>query len=157
MDWEEIVSVALPAFVVAGLLAIGLRRERRSRAAFREFAKRHGLAFQDGQLTKGVLPHGQGKLGGKALYAGYVWIKPFTEGIGPTYGGKSVAVVALTIGSTAGIDRGAPVVQEFLKSNGSLSEKAVTYAFPRRYFRAITVQELDAALAQVRQVAATAK
>lgn len=155
MTWEDIASVAVPVFVIAGLFGIGYRRERLSRAAFRAFAQRHGLAFQEGQPTKGVLPHGQGKFGGKELYAGYVWVKPFTEGIGPTYGGKSVAVIALTIGSTDRIDRAAPVVQEFLKSNGSLSEKAVTYSFPRRYFQAITAEELNAAYALVRQVAET--
>jgi hypothetical protein len=156
VTWEEIVSVAVPLFAIAGLLGIGYSRDWRSRAAFRAFTQRHGLAYEEGHLTQGVLPHGQGKVGGKDLYVGYVWVKPFTEGIGPTYGGKSIAVVALTIGSTALIDREAPVVREFLNSNGSLTEKTVTYSFPRRRFKAIRLEELDAAFALVRQVAATA-
>lgn len=155
MNWEEIASIAIPVVIIGGLFAIAYTRDKRIHAVLRAFAKKHGLKFTEAQLTKGVLPRGEGKVGGKELYAGYTWITPFTEGIGPTYGGRSVVVVALTIGSTAGIDREAPVVREFLQSNGSLTDSAITYAFPRRHFRAITGKELDAAFALVRQVAAT--
>ena len=155
MDWEDILSVAVPIVALAGVFGVGYRREQRSRAAFRAFAQRHGLAFHENDLARGDLPHGQGKVDGKELYAGYVWVKPFTEGIGPTFGGKSVAVIALTIGSTARIDHGAPLVQEFLKSNGVLSEKAVCYSFTRRFVQPLTVEEIEAAFGLVCRVAAT--
>ena len=155
MTWEDLASVVLPVFAIVGLLGIGYLREQRTRAAFRAFALRHGIKFQEEHLIKGVSAHGEGKHKGQDLYIGYTWVKPFTPGIGPVFGGKAVAVVALTIGSTERIDRRAPVVEKFLKGTGTLSEKAICYSFPRRYVRAITLEELEAAFAIVRQVAVT--
>ena len=152
---EDLAYYAVLILVIAGLFGVGFRRERRNRAAFRAFALRHGLEFQEDQPLKSVSAHGEGKHQGRDLYVGYVWVKPFTSGIGPTFGGRSVAVVALTVGSAARIDRQAPVVREFLAGPGSLSEKAVTYSFPKRHFQAITLEELEVAYALVRQVAAT--
>lgn len=154
MDWEEIASVAIPVVAIALLFAIGYTRDRRTHAALRAFAKKHGLKFTEAKVTAGVLPRGEGKLDGKALYAGYTWVDGFIEGIGPRADGRSIAVVAMTVGSTSGIDRDAPVVREFLRSNGSLTDSAITYAFPKRRFKAISGKELDAALAIVRRVAA---
>jgi hypothetical protein len=145
----------VPVVVLAGVFGVGYRREQRSRAAFRAFAQRHGLAFQENELARGYLPHGHGKIDGKEIYAGYVWVKPFTEGIGPTFGGRSVPVIALTIGSTARIDRGAPLIREFLKSNGTLSEKTVTYSFTKRFVQPLTVEEIETAFGLVCRVAAT--
>lgn len=155
MTWEDFTSVVLPVLAIVGLFGIGYLREQRTRAGFRAFAQRHGLHFHEEQLIKGVSAHGEGKYRGQDLYVGYTWVKPFTPGIGPVFGGKAVAVVALTIGSTDRIDRRAPVVEEFLKGTGTLSEKSVCYSFPRRYVRAISREELEAAFAVVRQVAAT--
>ena len=152
---EDLAYYAVLILVIAGLFGVGFRRERRNRAAFRAFALRHGLEFQEDQPLKSVSAHGEGKHQGRDLYVGYVWVKPFTSGIGPTFGGRSVAVVALTVGSAARIDRQAPVVREFLAGTGSLSDKAVTYSFPKRHFQAITLEELEVAYALVRQVAAT--
>jgi hypothetical protein len=154
--WEDTVAIAFPVLAIAALLAIGYFRDRNSRAAFRAFAQRHGLEVQEDRAIAG-LPGWTGRDDGQHVYAGYVWIKPFTEGIGPTFGGRSVAVVALTVGSTERIDRQSPVVREFLQSNGTLTEKAITYSFPRRHFKAIRVAEIDAAFALVRQVAAMEK
>lgn len=156
VTWEDIVAVTVPVFAIAVLLGIGYRRDRDSRAAFRAFAQRHGLECQEDHLIAG-LPGWKGRHDGKDLYAGYVWIKPFTEGIGPTFGGKSVAVIALTVGSTARIDRQSPMVREFLRTHGTLADKAITYSFPRRHFKSIRVEEIDAAFALVRQVAAQTK
>lgn len=152
---EDLAYFAVVALAIAGLFAVGYRRERRSRAAFRAFALRHGLEFEEEQPLKGVSAHGEGKHEGRDLYAGYVWVKPFTPGIGPAFGGKSVAVVALTVGSTARIDRQAPAVRDFLAGPGSLSEKTVTYSFPKRHIQAIALEELEAAYALVRRIAAT--
>lgn len=152
---EDLAYYAVLILVIVGLFGVGFRRERRSRAAFRAFALRHGLEFQEDQPLKGVSAHGEGKHEGRELYVGYVWVKPFTPGIGPAFGGRSVAVVALMIGSTGRIDHRAPVVREFLAGTGSLSEKAVTYSFPRRHVQAITLEELEAAYALVRKVAAS--
>jgi hypothetical protein len=157
VDWEEIASVAIPVVAIATLFAIGYTRDQRTHAALRAFAKKHGLKFTEAKVTAGVLARGEGKLDGKALYAGYVWIDGFVEGIGPKANGRSIAVVAMTVGSTAGINRDAPVVREFLQSNGSLTDSAITYAFSRRHFKAISGKELDAALALVRQVAAAGR
>lgn len=152
---EDLAYYAVLILVIAGLFGVGFRRERRNRAAFRAFALRHGLEFREDQPLKGVSAHGEGKHEGRDLYVGYAWVKPFTPGIGPTFGGQSVAVVSLTVGSTARVDRQAQVVREFLTGTGSLSDKAVTYSFPKRHFQAITLEELEAAYALVRKVAAS--
>jgi hypothetical protein len=157
VDWEDIVAVAIPAVAIATLFGIAFTRDRRSQAAFRAFAKKHGLRFTEAKVTAGVLARGEGKLDGKDLYAGYVWVDGFVEGIGPRADGRSIAVVAMTVGSTAGIDRNAPVVRQFLESNGSLTESAITYAFPKRHLNSISSKELDAALGLVRQVAAAGR
>jgi hypothetical protein len=157
VGWEEIASVAIPAVAIAALFGIAYTRDRRSQAAFRAFAKKHGLRFTEAKVMAGVLARGEGKLDGKELYAGYVWVDGFVEGIGPRADGRSIAVVAMTVGSTAAIDRDAPVVRQFLESNGSLTESAITYAFPKRRFNAISSKELDAALGLVRQVAAAGR
>ena len=155
MTWEDIAYGAVVIFVLAGLLGIGYRRDQRSRDALREFAKRHGLEFQEEQPFKRVSAHGEGKYRGQDLYVGYTWVKDFTPGIGPAPGGQSIAVVALTIGSTERIDRQAPVVREFLNGTGTLSEKAVCYSFPIRKIRALTLEEIEAAFRLVLKVAAT--
>ena len=110
MGWEDIAAAAVFVAIIAGLFAIAFMRDRRTHAAFREFSRRHGLAFTEPLLAKGVLARGEGKLDGKDLYAGYVWVETFREGDGPQMSGRAVAVVALTVGSTAKIDREAPVV-----------------------------------------------
>ena len=155
MTWEDIAYAAVVILVIAGLLGIGYHRDKRNRDVLREFAKRHGLKFQEEQPFKGVSAHGEGKYQGNDLYVGYTWVKDFTPGIGPAPGGQSIAVVALTIGSTKLIDRQSPVVREFLNGSGTLSEKAVCYSFPRRRIKSITLEELEAAFTLVRQVAAT--
>ena len=157
MDWEALTAYGVPVILIGGLFAIGYTRDKRTHAALRAFAKKHGLKFTEAKVTAGVLPRGEGKLDGKELYAGYVWIDGFVEGIGPKTDGRSLAVVAMTVGSTAGINRDAPVVREFLQTNGSLSDSAITYAFPKRHFKAISAKELDAALALVRRVAAAGR
>jgi hypothetical protein len=155
VNWEDIVYAAVVILVIAGLLGIGYRRDKRSRDALREFAKRHGLEFHEEQPFKLISAHGEGQYQGKDLYVGYTWVKDFTPGIGPAPGGQSIAVVALTIGSTARIDRQAPVVRQFLEGTGTLSEKAVCYSFPQRRIKPITLEELEAAFSRVREVAAT--
>jgi hypothetical protein len=157
VDWEESVSVAIPVIAIATLFVIAYTRDKRSQSALRAFAGKHGLRFTEAQVTKGVLARGEGRLDGKDLHAGYTWVRGFVEGIGPRTGGTSIAVVAMTIGSTSGIDRNAPAVQKFLQSNGSLTDSVITYAFPKRHFKAISGKELDAALALVRQVAAAGR
>ena len=155
MTWEDIAYGAVAVFMIAGLMGIGYRRDKLNRDALRAFAKRHGLEFQEEQPFKRVSAHGEGKYQGKDLYVGYTWVKDFTPGIGPAPGGQSIAVVALTIGSTERIDRQSPVVREFLNGTGTLSEKAVCYSFPRRRFRVIRLEEIEAAFELVRKVAAT--
>ena len=155
MTWEDIAYAAVVVLVIAGLLGIGYRRDKLSRDALRAFAKRHGLKFQEEQPFKRVSAHGEGKYRGKDLYVGYTWVKDFTPGIGPAPGGQSIAVVALTIGSTERIDRQSPLVRDFLNGTGTLSEKAVCYSFPQRKFRAITLEEIETAFDLVRKVAAT--
>jgi hypothetical protein len=154
VNWEDIAYGAFVVLVIAGLLGIGYRRDKLSRDALRAFAQRHGLKFHEEQPFQRVSAHGEGKYQGKDLYVGYTWVKDFTPGIGPAPGGQSIAVVALTIGSTERIDRQAPVVREFLNGTGTLSEKAVCYSFPRRKFRAITLEEIESAFALVRKIAA---
>ena len=154
MDWEEIASVAIPVAIVGVLLAIGFFRERRNHAAFAEFARRYKLAFQPNQPFKRISLHGKGTFEGKELYAGYVWVRDFVQGIGPATDGRSIAVITLNVGSTARIDRNAAAVREFLAGSGQLTDTLVAYSFPVRYFKAITVEELEAAFALVRKVAA---
>lgn len=155
LDWEEIASVAIPVLVVGVLLAIGYFRERRNHAAFAEFARRYKLAFQPNQPFKRISLHGKGSFEGKELYAGYVWVRDFVQGIGPATDGRSIAVITLNVGSTARIDRNAPAVQAFLAGSGQLTDTLVAYSFPVRYFKSITIEELEAAFALVRRVAAT--
>ena len=156
MDWEEIASVAIPVLGVGALLAIGYFRERRNHAAFAEFARRYGLAFQANQPFKRISMHGKGKFEGRELYAGYVWVRDFVQGIGPASDGRSIAVITLNVGSTARIDRNSSIVQEFLAGNGALTDALVAYSFPVRKLKAYTIEELEAAFSLVRKVAAAA-
>ena len=76
------------------------------------------------------------------------------QGIGPAHDGRSIAVITLNVGSTAPIDRNVPVVREFLAGSGQLTDTLVAYSFPVRYFKAISIEDLEAAFALVRKVAA---
>ena len=59
MDWEEVLSIAIPVPGVGVLLAIGYFRDRRNHAAFAEFARRYRLAFQPNQPFKRISLHGK--------------------------------------------------------------------------------------------------
>ena len=61
----------------------------------------------------------------------------------------------MNVGSTARIDRNAPAVQAFLAGSGQLTDTLVAYSFPVRYFKSITIDDLEAAFALVRKIAAT--